>query len=383
MKNIALFIISLLFSITSFAQTSYMEEIYKKGVSNFIFENYKTADSLFSLYINKYDKIDIDAYYNLAVSKLKLADTCGFCHNLWKASVLGDLEANDLFKESCLPYKEKLKQFYKTNDSLNSLRPEKELSYNYLFDLAIYKSEVGDICFLCNIFENDISFSVNKNLNDTVSFIDDLEKNICWLQQVHYVDSIDNKIRIFNTINTHICTAKKQYVYSQEEIRSSSSDNNFLFETSEVQKGYIMKVVEGNIIENIKDYKLYIDTTETKSKDTSKYEIKICKNVLPAPLDFVEEMPNYRGSESTFLTNLYKNLKYPEEAINKKISGTVIVNFIVEIDGRITNVKALNDIVGGCGLAAENLIKSLPKWNPGKQNGKPVRVRYSLPVKFD
>ncbi|HPS46685.1 MAG TPA: energy transducer TonB, partial [Bacteroidales bacterium] len=82
-------------------------------------------------------------------------------------------------------------------------------------------------------------------------------------------------------------------------------------------------------------------------------------------------------------TNLYKNLKYPEEAINKKISGTVIVNFIVEIDGRITNVKALNDIGGGCGLAAENLIKSLPKWNPGKQNGKPVRVRYSLPVKFD
>lgn len=382
MKNVILFIISLLFSITSLAQISNTEDLFKKGVENFNFGNYKIADSLFTAYIYTYDNFNLDAYYNLSVSKLNQRDTCLFCHNLWKARVLGDLEANAIYNESCLPYKEKLQQFYKENYSLYLSRLEKNFSYNYLFDLIILKSEVGDICSLCNTLENDTSFSVNKNINDTVSFIGDLEKNICWLQQVHYVDSIDNKIRIFNTINTHICTAKKQYVYSQEEIHYSSSDNNFLFETSEVQKGYIMKVVEGNVIENIKEYKLYIDTTETKSKDTSNYEIKICKKELPPPIDFVEEMPKYKGGENRLISYLFYNLKYPTEAKNNKISGIVIINFIIEKDGSLSNVKILRDIGGGCGEEAARVVRAMPKWIPGKQNGKPIRVSFNLPIKF-
>ena len=175
MKNIILFIISLLFSITSLAQNNEANELYLKGVKNLDFENYKEADVIFTKYINLYDLLDISAYYNLSISKLKQGDTCSFCHNIWKASVLGDIEADTIFNEYCLPYKEKLQKFYKKNDSLYSLKSEKNLSYNYLFDLAIYKSEVGNFCSLCKMLENDTSFSKFNMINDTANILSVLE----------------------------------------------------------------------------------------------------------------------------------------------------------------------------------------------------------------
>lgn len=393
MKNIALFIISLLFSITSFAQTSYMEEIYKKGVSNFIFENYKTADSLFSLYINKYDKIDIDAYYNLAVSKLKLADTCGFCHNLWKATVLGDLEANAIFKEICLPYKEKLQQFYKTNDSLNSNRPEKSLTYNYLFDIAIYKSEVGDFCSLCKILENDSIFPETENDDfdkqelffikekiDRHSGLNVLEDEICWIKNKILVDSLKTGIGIFNIISTHKCTNKKKYEYFENDMLYSDSYKSFILITSEIQKGHIMKVKE-NKINNKEEYVLYIDTTETKSKNFNNYLIKNI-NQFDSYLTYIQKLPEYVGGEEKLYKYLGKNIVYPTIARENNISGIVIINFIVEKDGSISNARIIKEIGGGCGLEALRVVRAMPKWVPGKQDGKPIRVFFNLPIKF-
>jgi protein TonB len=60
----------------------------------------------------------------------------------------------------------------------------------------------------------------------------------------------------------------------------------------------------------------------------------------------------------------------------------VFINFVVEIDGSITDVKVLRGIGGGCDEEAVRVVESMPKWKPGKQRGKPVRVSYNLPVKF-
>ncbi|PKP34305.1 MAG: energy transducer TonB, partial [Bacteroidetes bacterium HGW-Bacteroidetes-15] len=62
--------------------------------------------------------------------------------------------------------------------------------------------------------------------------------------------------------------------------------------------------------------------------------------------------------------------------------GTVYVTFVVEPNGSISNVKLLRDIGGGCGTEAIRVVKAMPKWQPGKQRGKAVRVQFNLPVKF-
>jgi protein TonB len=74
---------------------------------------------------------------------------------------------------------------------------------------------------------------------------------------------------------------------------------------------------------------------------------------------------------------------YPKEAEAKSIQGSIVVSFVVERDGSITEVKALNDIGGGCAQEAVRLIKSLPKFKPGlNAKGNPIRVKYTQPVTF-
>ena len=96
----------------------------------------------------------------------------------------------------------------------------------------------------------------------------------------------------------------------------------------------------------------------------------------------VEEMPAFPGGEGKLMEYVAKNIKYPQIARETGIQGRVFVGFVVEPDGSISNVKLLRGIGGGCDEEAMRVIKSLPKWKPGKQRGKPVRVSYQIPVFF-
>ncbi len=96
----------------------------------------------------------------------------------------------------------------------------------------------------------------------------------------------------------------------------------------------------------------------------------------------VEVMPSFVGGEDALYKYLADNIKYPQVARETNISGTVVVQFVVETDGRISAVSLLKDIGGGCGEEALRVVKAMPKWNPGKQNGTAARVQYQLPVKF-
>ena len=96
----------------------------------------------------------------------------------------------------------------------------------------------------------------------------------------------------------------------------------------------------------------------------------------------VEEMPQYPGGENALMDYVSKNVVYPKEAQEKGISGRVFVSFIVEKDGSVSNVKVLRGIGGGCDEEAVRVISGLPKWKPGKQDGKPVRVSYQMPINF-
>ena len=96
----------------------------------------------------------------------------------------------------------------------------------------------------------------------------------------------------------------------------------------------------------------------------------------------VEEMPSFPGGDVKLMEYIAKNIKYPQIARESGIQGRVFIGFVVEPDGSISNVKLLRGIGGGCDEEAMRVIKSLPKWKPGKQRGKAVRVSYQIPVMF-
>ena len=96
----------------------------------------------------------------------------------------------------------------------------------------------------------------------------------------------------------------------------------------------------------------------------------------------VENDPEFPGGMEALYKYLAQNMKYPQLARDNGITGKVYVTFVVEKDGSIANPKVLRDIGGGCGQEAIRVVKSMPKWTPGKQRGKPVRVQFNLPVNF-
>ncbi len=109
----------------------------------------------------------------------------------------------------------------------------------------------------------------------------------------------------------------------------------------------------------------------------------------------VEEMPHFPGCEKVrkkekrdkcaqdkMLEFIYKNIKYPAIAKENGVEGMVVISFVVEKDGSITDARVVRDIGGNCGKEALRVVKMMPKWVPGKQRGRPVRVQFNLPVKF-
>lgn len=100
------------------------------------------------------------------------------------------------------------------------------------------------------------------------------------------------------------------------------------------------------------------------------------------PLTVVEEMPEFPGGQEAMMKYLSGQLKYPEEAVENGVQGAVFVTFVVERDGRISEVKVLRGIGAGCDEESERVVKGMPNWKPGKQNGKLVRTRYNLPIRF-
>lgn len=98
--------------------------------------------------------------------------------------------------------------------------------------------------------------------------------------------------------------------------------------------------------------------------------------------NFIEKYPQFPGGDSALIEYIKANLTYPTEAMEKGIEGTVIIQFVVEKDGSITNVIVTQSIGGGCDEEAVRVIKSLPKWEPGMQKGQPIRVYFTIPIEF-
>ena len=98
--------------------------------------------------------------------------------------------------------------------------------------------------------------------------------------------------------------------------------------------------------------------------------------------DVVEEMPSFPGGNGALMSYLNSNVKYPVVAQENGVQGRVIVSFVVERDGSISDVRVARSVDPSLDREAQRVVKSMPRWKPGKQNGSAVRVKYTVPVVF-
>ncbi|MEM6723167.1 MAG: energy transducer TonB [Bacteroidota bacterium] len=110
----------------------------------------------------------------------------------------------------------------------------------------------------------------------------------------------------------------------------------------------------------------------------------------------VQQMPRFPGcedlggsddekkkcAEKKMLEYIYKNIKYPSIARENGIEGMVVISFVVDKAGKITEPKIVRDLAGGCGKEALRVVQTMPKWTPGRQRNRPVKVQFNLPVRF-
>ena len=98
--------------------------------------------------------------------------------------------------------------------------------------------------------------------------------------------------------------------------------------------------------------------------------------------EVVEQMPEYPGGMMAMMEFLQDNMKYPADAEKQKVQGKVMVSFIVETDGSISDVKVMKNVFPSLDAEAIRVVKAMPRWTPGKQKGKVVRVHFSLPITY-
>jgi len=135
-----------------------------------------------------------------------------------------------------------------------------------------------------------------------------------------------------------------------------------------------------------------IGAFDVKGNDEAAGEVLKAKEVIAQPeppkeeetkvFDVVEQMPSFPGGTAALMQFLGSNIKYPVVAEENGVQGRVIVTFVVEKDGSITDVRVIKSVDPSLDKEAVRVVKSMPKWIPGKQNGSAVRVKYTVPVTF-
>jgi TonB family protein len=120
-----------------------------------------------------------------------------------------------------------------------------------------------------------------------------------------------------------------------------------------------------------------LNNSQTRSLINQSFEAQ------PKVFMFVQQMPSFPGGEDALTKYLHENIHYPKVARENAIQGTVVVQFIVGPDGKLRDFTIVSKKLGG-GLEEEaiRLVKAMPDWIPGRQNGKTVNVQYSLPIRF-
>ena len=150
-----------------------------------------------------------------------------------------------------------------------------------------------------------------------------------------------------------------------------------------IQQPEIVEVPDEEEIEQEIEVNLDVEITEETVIEDIIFEEAPEEEVADEIFTIVEDQPSFQGGgHAAFLQWVSKNLRYPAQAQRMGIEGRVYVQFVIERDGTVTDVQAIKGIGGGADEEAVRVIQSAPKWTPGKQRGRAVRVRMILPISF-
>jgi protein TonB len=155
-------------------------------------------------------------------------------------------------------------------------------------------------------------------------------------------------------------------------------------EQPQQQQEVVLNIVEDNIKVNTDlDFSQdFIEDEVIEEVDNSDVDVIEEEADDAPPVHFTEEMPEFPGGPEALNAFLTKEIQYPEVARNNGIMGTVLVEFVVEKDGRVSNAKVKVPLFPDCDKEAVRGVMAMPKWKPGKNMGKPVRCFYQVPVTF-
>jgi len=149
-----------------------------------------------------------------------------------------------------------------------------------------------------------------------------------------------------------------------------------------IQQPEIIEVPDEEEIEDEIEIDLDVEVTEETVIEEVVFEEAPEEEVADEIFTVVEQQPTPNGGMAAFYKYVGKNLKYPAQARRMGIEGKVFVQFVVDKDGSITDVQSVKGIGAGCDEEAVRVIKGATKWKPGKQRGRPVKVRMILPITF-
>ena len=168
-------------------------------------------------------------------------------------------------------------------------------------------------------------------------------------------------------------------------------DTNTIYFMGEYTKGMVQENGEWMVKESTLSEEKEDTEENLREWDDSGCEVLKAKEVIatepvrPNPkkvYDVVEQMPSFPGGMKAMMDYLARNIRYPANAKNDLIEGRVILQFIVDKKGRLSDIKVVKSVEPYLDAEAVRVVKSMPRWNPGMQNGKAVKVRYTLPVTF-
>ena len=187
---------------------------------------------------------------------------------------------------------------------------------------------------------------------------------------------------------------KKEVIKQQEpEKVIEKVKSSVKFTAPVIKKDSEVKEEDEINLEKVQNTNTAIGAFNVEGNDEKGGEVLKAKEEIAAPeppkpvednkvFDVVEQKPSFPGGDGALMEWLRKNIKYPAIAEENGVQGRVVVQFVVEKDGSITDVKVVKPIDPSLDKEATRVVKSMPHWIPGKQNGSAVRVRYTLPVTF-
>ena len=148
-----------------------------------------------------------------------------------------------------------------------------------------------------------------------------------------------------------------------------------------IQLPEIIEVPDEEEIEEEIEVELDLEVTEEEVVEDFVFE-EAPEEEVDEVFTIVEDQPAFPGGNAAFYKFVARNMTYPAQARRMGIEGRVFVQFVVDKDGSVTEVKAVKGIGAGCDREAERVLNSSPKWTPGKQRGRSVKVRMVLPIIF-